>query len=98
MRTVHETVSTSLLVRQCLTLEPAHAIAGFRGRCLLPEVKTKDTHRLTDGHSQSTSVSLPVQALQEAVSDVVSPTPSAETQAALDNKKARRKRIQAKSR
>lgn len=59
--------------------------------------KTNISYRLTDGQTPSTSVNLPAQALQDAVLSVVSPRPSAETQAALDNKKARRQRVQAKA-
>ena len=97
MQAVDKTVFPSLLAKLCSTLEPAHAVAGFRGSGLFPVDKTKVSHCLTDGRTTSASTNLPAEALQDAVMSVVSPTPSAETQAALDNKKVRRKRVQAKA-
>ena len=97
LQAVDKAVFPSLLAKLCSTMDPTHAISGFRGAGLYPVDKSKVNHRLIDGKTSNVNVNSPSQALQDAVLSVVSPNRSAETQSALENKKARRRRVQAEA-
>ena len=99
MQTVDKAVFPSLLEKLWKKLKPSNAVAGFTGSGIHPvdreKVKKRVIHTTVE-ETDEDAPDTPRKLLRKPIIAAVTPSPSEETQSAMENSKRKRKRVQAK--
>lgn len=91
MQTIDKAVFPTLLRKLFSQLKPEWVVGGFRASGLYPINPTAVVHRIVEEAPEEKT-----NALQKAILDVVSPPRTSETDSAMQNSKAKRRRVQSK--
>ena len=91
MRTIDKAVFPTLLSKLFSRLKPEWIVGGFRASGLYPIDRAAVKHRIVEAPQETDA-----NALQKAILDVIAPPRTPETESAIQNSKAKRRRVQAK--